>query len=226
MRIDILSAVPELMQSYIDWSIVKIAREKNLAEVYFHNLHDYALDKYKHIDDAPFGGAAGMLIKCQPVFDCIEKLTAQRQYDEIIYMTADGERLEQSHANELSLKSNLMIIAGHYKGIDQRIRDTYVTREISLGDFVLSGGELPALVLSDAIIRLLPGVIGDAESALDDSFMTGLLEPPQYTRPADFRGQKVPDILLSGHHAKIQEWQEEKSLEKTRQRRPDLMSGE
>lgn len=223
MRIDILSAVPELMDSYVNASIIKIARDKQLVEIHFHNLHDYALDKYKHIDDTPFGGGAGMLIKCQPVFDCIEKLIYERVYDEIIYMSADGERLTQSIANHCSMMTNLIIIAGHYKGIDQRIRDKYVTREISIGDFVLSGGELPALVFADSIVRLIPGVIGDAESALDDSFMNGLLEPPQYTRPADFRGMLVPDVLLSGNHAEIRKWRDEKAVEKTRLRRPDLM---
>lgn len=223
IRIDILSAVPSLMESYINGSIIKIAREKGFVEIFLHNLHDYALDKYKHIDDTPFGGGAGMIVKCQPVFECIEKLLDERTYDEIIYMSADGETLDQSMANEFSLKQNLMLIAGHYKGIDQRIRDTFVTREVSIGDFVLSGGELPALVFADSIIRLIPGVIGDAESALDDSFMNGLLEAPQYTRPADFRGQKVPDVLLSGNHAEIRKWREQMSIEKTKLRRPDLL---
>lgn len=223
MRIDIISAIPDLMESYINGSIIKIARSKGLVEIILHNLHDYALDKYKHIDDTPFGGGAGMIIKCQPLFDCIEKLQSERKYDEIIYMSADGEKLNQSMSNELSLKENIIIIAGHYKGIDQRVRDYFVSKEVSLGDFVLSGGELPALVLADSIIRIIPGVIGDAESALEDSFQNGLLEAPQYTRPADFRGMLVPPVLLSGNHAEIKKWRDEMSLEKTKSRRPDLL---
>lgn len=223
MRIDIISAIPDLMESYINGSIIKIARSKGLVEIILHNLHDYALDKYKHIDDTPFGGGAGMIIKCQPLFDCIEKLQSERKYDEIIYMSADGEKLNQSMSNELSLKENIIIIAGHYKGIDQRVRDYFVSKEVSLGDFVLSGGELPALVLADSIIRIIPGVIGDAESALEDSFQNGLLEAPQYTRPADFRGMQVPPVLLSGNHAEIKKWRDEMSLEKTKSRRPDLL---
>ena len=224
MRIDILSAIPESMSSYISSSIMRIAQEKGSVEIVLHNLHDFALDRYKHIDDAPFGGGAGMLIKCQPVFDCIERLLSERKYDEIIYTYADGKRLDQSDANRMSLLENIMIIAGHYKGIDQRIRDTFVTMEISIGDFVLSGGELPALVITDSIVRLIPGVIGDAESALDDSFQNGLLEAPQYTRPAEFRGKSVPEVLLSGNHAEIRKWREEQSLLKTKQRRPDLLN--
>lgn len=224
MRIDIVSAVPDSMASYINESIVKIAREKGLVEIFLHNLHDYAEDKYRHIDDAPFGGGAGMLIKCAPIFKCVEGLLSQRKYDEVIFMSADGELLEQSHCNELSLKENLLILAGHYKGIDQRVRDFLVTREYSVGSFVLSGGELPALVLADSIIRLLPGVLGDAESALEDSFMNGLLEPPQYTRPADFRGMKVPEVLLNGNHKLTAQWRDEKAVEKTKERRPDLLN--
>ncbi|MBX3043738.1 MAG: tRNA (guanosine(37)-N1)-methyltransferase TrmD [Candidatus Kapabacteria bacterium] len=223
MRIDILSAVPEIMESAINASIIKNARNKGIAEIILHNLHDYADNKFKHIDDYPFGGAAGMLIKCQPVFDCIEKLKEERDYNEIIYMSADGENLNQTICNELSLKSNIIIIAGHYKGIDQRIRDTFVTREISVGDYVLSGGELPAIVLTDAIVRLLPGVLGDLSSALEDSYQDGLLEPPRYTRPADFRGKKVPEILLSGDPKKIRDWEIEKSIEKTKLRKPYLL---
>lgn len=223
MRIDVISALPESMESIINTGINRIAREKGVVEIVLHNLHDYALDKFKHIDDSPFGGGAGMLIQCQPVFDCIEKLQAERTYDEIIFMSADGVSFNQSAANELSLKENIIILAGRYKGIDQRIRDQFVTKEISVGDFVLSGGELPALVVIDAIIRIIPGAMGDAESALEDSFMNGLLEAPQYTRPADFRGMKVPDVLLSGNHALIGKWREEKSLEKTKLRRPDLL---
>lgn len=223
MRIDIISAVPELMTSYINGSILKIAQEKQIVEIHLHNLHDYALDRFRHIDDTPYGGGAGMIIKCQPIFDCIEKLQKEHIYDEIIYMCADGYPLTQSICNELSLKQNIIIIAGHYKGIDQRVRDYFVTREISIGDYVLSGGELPALVLVDAIVRLIPGVLGNAESALDDSFQNGLLEPPQYTKPAEFRGMRVPDVLLSGNHEKIRQWREEQALKKTRERRPDLL---
>ncbi len=222
-RIDLITAFPEMCKTVINTSIMRIAQEKDLVEIHIHNLHDYADNKFKHIDDKPFGGTAGMIIKCQPVFDCIEKLKAEREYDEIIYMTADGEPLKQAISNELSLKQNIIILAGHYKGIDQRIRDLLITREISIGDYVLSGGELPALILADSIIRLLPGAIGDAESALEDSYMDGLLEAPNYTRPANFRGYKVPEVLLSGNHKKIQEWKEQQSIEKTKQRRPDLL---
>jgi tRNA (guanine37-N1)-methyltransferase len=223
IRIDIVAAVPEILESVINSSIIKIARDKGIARINLHNLHDYAEDKFRHIDSYPFGGGAGMIIQCLPVFKCIEGLTAERDYDEIIYMTADGKTLDQSTANELSLMKNLIIIAGHYKGIDQRIRDHFVTREISIGDYIMSGGELPAGVLADAIVRLLPGALGHSESALSDSFMDGLLEPPQYTRPADFRGMKVPDILLSGDHKAIDKWREEMAVSKTRLRRPDLL---
>jgi len=223
MRIDLISAVPESFDSIINTSIIKKARQSGKVEIYTHNLHDYALDKFRHIDDYPYGGDAGMLIKCQPVFDCIEKLQSEREYDEIIYMTADGTTLNQSLANELSLKQNIIILAGHYKGIDQRIRDTLITREISIGDFVLSGGELPALVLMDSIVRLIPGVLGNSESALEDSFQNGLLEPPRYTRPADFRGMLVPQVLTEGNHAEIQKWQMEQALIKTKERKPYLL---
>lgn len=222
INIDIITAVPEIFPSFINSSIPKIAAEKSIAKINIHNLHDYADNTFGHIDDAPFGGAAGMLIKCQPFFDCIEKLQKDTQYDEIIYFSADGEKITQALVNELSMKKNLMLLCGHYKGIDQRIRDTFVTREISIGDFVLSGGELPAMVLADAIVRLLPGVISDIDSALKDSFMDGLLEALQYTRPADYRGMTVPEILLGGHHKNIEKWQLEQSLEKTKQLRPDL----
>jgi tRNA (guanine37-N1)-methyltransferase len=223
IRIDIISAVPEIMESAINASIIKIAREKGIVSINLHNLHDYAEDKFKHIDDAPFGGGAGMLIKCSPVFKCIEKLMEERHYDEIIYMAADGQRLKQSICNELSLKRNIIILAGHYKGVDQRVRDILITREISIGEFVLSGGELPAIILADSIVRLLPGVIGDMESALEDSYQNDLIEPPQYTRPADFRGYLVPEILLSGHQKKIEEWKYEQAYEKTKRLRPDLI---
>ncbi len=226
IRIDLISACPEIMESSINSSIIKIAQNKGIAKIVMHNLHDYAEDKFRHIDDYPFGGAAGMLIKCQPVFNCIESLMKERNYDEIIFMAADGELLEQTTANSLSLLNNIIILAGHYKGIDQRIRDTIITREISIGNFVLSGGELPAVVLTDAIVRLIPGVLGDSESALEDSYQNGLLEPPHYTRPAEFRGMKVPDVLLSGNHSEIIKWQEQKSIEKTKKLRPDLYQKE
>ena len=211
------------MQSMLDASIIGNAQKRGIVEIYLHNIHNYALDKFKHIDDYPFGGDAGMLIKCQPVFDCIEKLKSERHYDEIIFMTPDAKILTQSESNRLSLLDNIIILAGHYKGIDQRIRDVLVTSELSIGDYVLTGGELPTLVLVDSIIRLIPGVIGDSESALDDSFMDGLLESPQYTRPSDFRGYGVPEILLSGNHKLIEEWKQEQSLIKTQKIRPDLL---
>lgn len=223
LRIDVITAFPDMFDSVVNASMIKIAREKNALDLRFWNLHDFADDKFRHIDSPPYGGGAGMIIKCKPVFACVEKLLSERKYDEVIFVCADGERLDQSIANELSLKSNLMIIAGHYKGIDQRIRDALVTREISIGDYVLSGGELPAMVMIDSLARLIPGVIGDAESALEDSFQDGLLEPPQYAKPADFREMKVPEVLLGGNHAEIREWRLERSLEKTRLRRPDLL---
>lgn len=223
IRIDIITGFPDMFESVFSSSIIKIGQEKNLVKIVRHNLHDYAEDKYKHIDDTPFGGGAGMLIKCQPVFDCIEKLITERKYDEIVYVTADGDSLTQSVSNRLSLSRNIIILCGHFKGIDQRIRDTFVTMEISIGDFVLSGGELPAMVLVDSIVRLIPGVLGDMESGLEDSYMNGLLEAPNYTKPADFRGMKVPDVLISGNHAEIKKWREEQALLKTKIRRPDLL---
>ncbi len=221
-RSDILSTVPETFDSVLNSSILKRAHGSGIAKTVVHNLHEYSEDRFGHIDDAPFGGAAGMLIQCKPVFKCIEELKAERDYDEIIYMSADGEKLTQSIANELSLKKNVMILCGHYKGVDQRIRDTHITREISIGDFILTGGELPAMVLIDSIIRLLPGVMSDIDSAMKDSFMDGLLEPPQYSRPAEFRGMKVPEVLLNGNHSHIEKWQYEQALEKTKRLRPDL----
>ncbi|MFP4527891.1 MAG: tRNA (guanosine(37)-N1)-methyltransferase TrmD [Candidatus Kapaibacterium sp.] len=223
MRIDIVAAVPEILDSMINYSIVRNARDAGVVEIFVHNLHDYADDKFRHIDDYPFGGGAGMLIQCAPVFKCIDRLRSEHDYDEIIYMSADGERLEQSIANELSLNRNIIILAGHYKGVDQRVRDALITREISIGDYVMSGGEIPAGVLTDAIVRLLPGAMGHSESALNDSFMEGLLEAPQYTRPAEFRGMKVPEVLLSGDHLAIEKWRYEKALAKTRRRRPDML---
>lgn len=223
MRIDIVSGVPSLVEPLLSESIIGRAREKGVVDIFVHNLHDYAEDRFKHIDDTPFGGGAGMIIKCAPVFACIEKLLAERDYDHVIYASPDGEMLDQTMANGLSLAKNIIILAGHYKGIDQRIRDILVTKEISIGDYVLSGGELPALVMVDSIVRLLPGAIGDAESALEDAFQQGLLDAPHYTRPAEFRGTRVPDVLLSGNHAEIRKWREKQALEKTRTRRPDLL---
>jgi tRNA (guanine37-N1)-methyltransferase len=223
IRYDIVSAVPQLMTSFLEHSIVGRAREKGLVEIVVHNLHDYATDRFRHIDDTPYGGGAGMIIQCEPVFACIEQLMAERAYDEVIYLCPDGAVLDQTSANALSLKSNIILLAGHYKGIDQRIRDVLVTREISIGDYVLSGGELPAAIVVDAVTRLIPGVISDAESLLEDSFMTGLLDAPHYTKPADFRGMLVPDVLRSGDHARIKKWRHEQALQKTRQRRPDLL---
>ncbi len=223
MRIDIVAAIPESIESYLDYSIIKNAREKNLIQIYLHNLHDYSANKWRRIDDYPFGGDAGMVIQCEPVFNCIEKLKSEVKYDEIIFLTPDGELYNQDIANELSLKSNIILLAGHYKGIDQRIRDSLITREISVGDYVLTGGELPALVLLDSIVRLLPGVIGDATSALNDSFQDGLLEAPIYTRPSVFRGMEVPKVLLSGNHKEIEEWKYQQALEKTKKFRPDLL---
>ncbi len=223
MRIDVITAVPQIITPVLQTSILKKAQERGVVEIVVHNLHDYGLGRYRQIDDVPFGGGAGMVIRCEPVFACIEQLRAERRYDEVIYMTPDGERLTQSIAQELSLKRNLIILAGHYKGIDQRIRDALITREISIGDYVLSGGELPALVLIDAIVRLLPGALGDAESALTDSFQAGLLDPPIYTRPAEFRGMKVPEVLLSGDHRAIEAWRLEQAIKKTAERRPDLL---
>ena len=222
LRIDIVSAVPDSIRDFLNHSIIRIAKEKGLVEIELHNLHDYSSKKYKQIDDYPFGGGAGMIIGCEPVFKCIESLQSQREYDDVIYLTPDASVLTQDTSIELSLKKNLILLAGHYKGIDQRIRDTLITKEISIGDYVLTGGELPALVLADSIIRLLPGVIGDAESALYDSFQDGLLEHPIYTRPADFRGMKVPDVLIGGNHAEIEKWKYEQAMEKTKKYRPDL----
>jgi tRNA (guanine37-N1)-methyltransferase len=214
--------VPGLLESPLGQSIPKRATDKKLAEIHIHNLHEYGLGKYRQIDDYPFGGGAGMVLMPEPLSNLIEKLQAERHYDEIIYTSPDGEKFEQRIANALSLMQNIMIICGHYKGIDQRIRDLYVTREISLGDFVLSGGEIAAAAIADAVIRLLPGVLGNEESALSDSFQDGLLAPPLYTRPELFKNQKVPDILLSGNHKKIETWRLEQSMERTQKLRPDL----
>ncbi len=222
MRIDIISGVPALLNGPLNHSIVKRAIGKKLVEIHIHDLRDYTDDKHKKIDDYPYGGDAGMVLTPQPIFSCIEYLTSQRNYDELIFTAADGTVFDQKAANELSLKKNILILCGHYKGVDQRVRDELITREYSIGDFVLSGGELPAMVITDAIIRLLPGAIGDAESALKDSFQDGLLEAPVYTRPAEFRGMKVPEVLRSGDHKKIAEWQKEQAVQRTKERREDL----
>lgn len=226
MRIDIITLLPQLLHGPFEASICKRAMEKGLAEVHIHDLRPYGLGKNKQLDDYAFGGGAGMVMRLEPLMALIEDLQADRQYDEIIYMTPDGDRFEQKHANALSLQQNLMIICGHYKGIDQRLRDHVVTREISIGDYVLSGGELAAAVVADAVIRLIPGVLNDESSALTDSFQDGLLAPPVYTRPAEFRGWQVPEILLSGHQDKIEAWREEQALLRTQSRRPDLLEGE
>jgi tRNA (guanine37-N1)-methyltransferase len=226
MRIDILTVVPELLESPLSHSIVKRAREKGLVEINMINLRDFTADKYKTVDDYAYGGGAGMVLMIEPVFRAIEKLKSEREYDEIIYTTPEGEKFNQKTANLLSLKNNLIILAGHYKGVDQRIRDRLITMEISIGDFVLSGGELPAAIITDAIVRLIPGAMSDEQSALSDSFQDDLLAPPVYTRPADFKGWKVPDILLSGHSAEIEKWRHEQSIRKTQELRPDLTDNE
>lgn len=223
MRIDIITVLPELLESPFNTSILKRAQDKGLVKVVIHNLRDYSTNKQKSVDDYAFGGGAGMVMQIQPIADCIEKLKAERTYDEIIYMTPDGETMKQGMVNTLSLKENIMILAGHYKGVDQRVRDLFITKEISIGDFVLTGGELPAAILADAIIRLIPGVISDETSALTDSFQDNLLAPPVYTRPEEYRGLKVPSILLGGDHKKIEAWREEEAFKRTQERRPDLL---
>ena len=224
MRIDIITAVPELLSGPLNQSIPKRAQEKGLLELHIHNLHEYGIGKYRQIDDYPFGGGAGMVLKPEPLAAAIEKLTQERKYQQIIYTTPDGESFKQPRANQLSLLENIIIICGHYKGIDQRIRDQFVTLELSLGDFVLSGGEIAACAITDAVVRLLPGVIGNEESALSDSFQDNLLAPPLYTRPENFNGSSVPDVLLSGNHAKIETWRLEQSIERTQRLRPDLLN--
>ena len=222
MRIDIISAVPKLLTGPLENSIVNRAKEKGLVEIFIHDLRDFTEDKHNKIDDYPYGGDAGMVLTPQPIFSCIEHLTSERKYDEIIFTAPDGEQFNQSEANRLSLKENVMILCGHYKGIDQRVRDVLITKEYTIGDYVLSGGELPAMVITDALVRLIPNVIGDAGSALSDSFQNGLLEAPVYTRPAEFKGLEVPKILCSGDHKKIEAWKTEQSLKRTKERRKDL----
>ncbi len=223
MRIDIITVLPELLRSPFDASIMKRAIDKGLVEVHFHNLRDYATNKYKSVDDYPYGGGAGMVMMIEPIDKCISQLKSERDYDEIIYMTPDGETLNQGIANTMSLCKNIVILCGHYKGVDQRVRDHLITKEISIGDYVLSGGELGAIILSDALIRLIPGVLSDETSALTDSFQDNLLAPPIYTRPANYNGWEVPPVLLSGHAANIDQWREEMAYEHTKNRRPDLL---
>lgn len=223
MRIDILSAVPRLLDSWFSESILQRAQQKGLAEVVVHDLRNWSTDKHRRLDDYPFGGGAGMVMSIDPIHRAIKDLQAQRDYAEVIYLCPDGELLDQGLANKLSTRENLILLCGHYKGVDERVRDHLITKEISIGNYVLSGGELAAAVLSDAVIRLLPGVLGDETSALSDSFQDGLVAPPDYTRPADYQGWTVPEILLSGHQAKIDEWRHQQALERTRQRRPHLL---
>ena len=223
MRIDIISAVPELLESPLNYSIVKRAREKGLVEVYVHNLREYTTNKHRRVDDYAFGFGAGMVLQIEPIDCIISKLRSERAYDEVIYTSPDGEKFDQKMANNLSMCGNLIILCGHYKGIDHRIREHLITKEITVGDYVLTGGELPAAIMTDAIVRLLPGAIGDEQSALSDSFQDNLLAPPVYTRPAEYKGWKVPDILLSGHQAKVDEWNHQQSVERTKRLRPDLL---
>ena len=223
MRIDIITVLPQLLESPFEASILKRAQDKGLVEVHLHNLRDYGMGNYKQVDDYQFGGGAGMVLMIEPIDNCIKALKQERHYDEIIYLTPDGETLNQSIANELSLKQNLIMLCGHYKGVDQRVRDTIITKEISIGDYVLSGGELAAAVVSDSIIRLLPGVLNDETSALTDTFQDNLLAPPVYTRPANYEGLEVPEILTSGNTPKIELWREQEALRRTQEKRPDLL---
>lgn len=223
MRIDIITVLPELLQSPLNYSILKRAQDKKLVEIVVHNLRDYSLDKHRRVDDYPFGGEAGMVMQIEPVDRAITQLRSEREYDEVIFTTPDGEKFDQPMANRLSMAGNLIILCGHYKGIDYRIREHFVTKEVTIGDYVLTGGELAAAIMCDAIVRLIPGAIGDEQSALSDSFQDNLLAPPVYTRPAEYKGWRVPDVLLSGHQRKIDEWKHEQSLERTRRLRPDLL---
>ncbi|MBR7167762.1 MAG: tRNA (guanosine(37)-N1)-methyltransferase TrmD [Bacteroidales bacterium] len=223
MRLDIITLFPKMLSSFFEESILKRAQNKQLVDVHFHDLHDYSQNNYGSVDDYAYGGGAGMVIGIEPVALCIEGLQAERKYDEIIYTAPDGELLSQSRSNRLSMMENIIILCGHYKGIDERIREHFITLELSIGDYVLTGGELAAAVISDSVIRLIPGVLNDETSALSDSFQNNLISPPVYTRPVDFRGWKVPDILLSGNHAKIDQWRYEQSIERTKQRRPNLL---
>ena len=223
MRIDIITVMPEMLTPFISESILQRAQTKGIADIHIHNLRDYTEDKWKRVDDYPFGGFAGMVLQCQPIDNAITSLQSERHYDEVIYVTPDGEQFDQPMANTLSMCENIIILCGHYKGIDQRIRDHFITKEITIGDYVLTGGELAAAVIADAVVRLLPGAIGDDASALNDCFQDNLLAAPIYTRPAEYKGWKVPDVLLSGNGAKIKEWEIEQSLERTQRLRPDLL---
>ena len=223
MRIDLLTVMPEMLESFFGCSILKRAQDKGLAEIVVHNLRDYTTSRHRKVDDYPFGGEAGMVMQIQPIDACISTLKAERDYDEVIFTSPDGETFNQPMANSLSLLNNIIILCGHYKGVDWRVREHLITREISIGDYVLTGGELPGAVIADAVVRLIPGVIGDEQSALSDSFQDGLLAPPVYSRPAEYNGWRVPDILLSGHEAKIAEWRYEQALERTRRLRPDIL---
>ncbi len=223
MRIDIISVLPEMLEGFVHESILARAEKKGLAEIRLHNLRDYSLDKWRSVDDYPYGGSAGMVMQCEPIDRCISALKAEREYDEVIYTSPDGEQFNQGMANELSMKGNLIILCGHYKGIDQRVRDHLITKEISVGDFVLTGGELPAATIADAIVRVIPGVLNDEQSALSDSFQDNLLAAPIYTRPADYKGWKVPEILLSGNEAKIRQWEMDQAIAHTKKLRPDLL---
>lgn len=223
MRIDIISAVPNLLDSFLNHSIISRAKEKGIAEIHLHNLHDYSSDKYRSVDDYAFGGGAGMVMSIEPIDKIITKLQSERNYDEVIYTSPDGEKYQQTMANELATYSNLIILCGHYKGIDQRVRDNLITREISIGDYVLTGGELAGGVIVDSVVRLLPGAMSDETSALTDSFQDNLLAPPVYTRPAEYKGWKVPEVLLSGNFQAIEQWREEQSMDRTRRLRPDLL---
>ena len=223
MRIDIISVVPEMLDGFLNTSILARAQKKGLVEIHVHNLRDYTNDKHRRVDDYPYGGFAGMVMQCQPIDDCIAALKAERDHDEVIFTSPDGEKFDQPMAHALSMKGNLIILCGHYKGVDYRIREHLITKEVSIGDFVLTGGELAAACMTDAIVRIIPGVIGDEQSALSDSFQDDLLAAPVYTRPADYKGWKVPDVLLSGHDAKIREWELNQSLERTKRLRPDLL---
>ena len=226
MRIDIITVLPELIQGFMQESIVGRAQKKGLVEIHIHNLRDYTLDKWRRVDDYPFGGFAGMVMQCEPIDRCISALTAERHYDQIIFTTPDGEQFNQPMANNLSLCENIITLCGHYKGIDYRIREHLITKEVSIGDYVLTGGELAAAVMADAIVRILPGAIGDEQSALSDSFQDNLLAAPVYTRPAEYKGWKVPEVLLSGNERLIKEWELQQSLERTQRLRPDLLKGE
>lgn len=223
MHIDIITVLPEMIEGFFNYSIMKRAQNKKIAEICIHNLRDYTTDKYRKVDDYPFGGSAGMVIKIEPIDRCISLLKEKRDYDEVIFTTPDGEKFNQKMANNLSLCNNLIILCGHFKGIDYRIREHFITKEISIGDYVLTGGELAAAVIADSIVRIIPGVISDEQSALSDSFQDNLLASPVYTRPADYNGWKVPEILLSGHEAKIKDWEFQQSLERTKRLRPDLL---